>query len=70
MIIFFFDTYKNLSAKYYQVNKERLQKKAHVRDHNLSKEKKERYKNLSVDEKRKLVKYRKKNYRLRKNALL
>ena len=31
---------KNLSAKYYQENKERLQKKAHERYQNLSKEKK------------------------------
>ena len=46
---------KNLSGKYYQENKERLQKKAHERYQNLSKEEKEkkqqydleRYKNLS-----------------------
>ena len=31
---------KNWSAKYYQENKERLQKKAHERYQNLSKEKK------------------------------
>ena len=30
---------KNLSAKYYQENKERLQKKARERDQNLSKKK-------------------------------
>ena len=30
--------YKNLSAKYYQENKERLQKKARERYQNLSKE--------------------------------
>ena len=50
---------KNLSAKYYQENKERLQKKARERYQNLSKEEKEkkqqygreRYKNLSEDEK-------------------
>ena len=30
--------YKNLSAKYYQKKKERLQKKARERYHNLSKE--------------------------------
>ena len=30
----------------------------------------ERYKNLSEDEKQKLVKYRKKYYKMRKNALL
>ena len=58
------------SAKYYQENKERLQK-------NLSKEEKEkrqqygreRYKNLSYDEKQKPDEYRKKYYRTRKNAL-
>ena len=69
---------KNLSAKYYQEYKERLQKKARERYQNLSKEEKEkkqqygceRYKNLSEDEKQKLVEYRKKYYRMRKNALL
>ena len=58
---------KNLSAKYYQENKERLQEKACERHQNLSKDKKEkkqqygceRYKNLSDDEKQKLVEYRK-----------
>ena len=58
---------KNLSAKYYQENKERLQKKARERCQNLSKEEKEkkqqygreRYKNLSEDEKNKQVEYRK-----------
>ena len=52
---------KNLSAKYYQENKERLQEKARERYQNLSKEEKdknqhygcERYKNLSEDEKQK-----------------
>ena len=58
---------KNLSAKYYQENKERLQKKARKRYQNLSKEEKgkkqqygrERYKNLSEEKKQKLVEYRK-----------
>ena len=64
-IIFFiiFLTYirtsKNLSAKYYQENKERLQKKARERYQNLSKEEKEkkqqycreRQKNLSEEKK-------------------
>ena len=58
--------FKDLSAKYYQNNKERLQKKVHERY--LSKEEKERkqqydrepYKNLPEDEKQKPVKYRKK----------
>ena len=57
---------KTLSAKYYQENKERLQKKARKRYQYLSKEEKEtkwqyaceHYKNLS-DEKQKLVEYRK-----------
>ena len=56
----------NLSAKYYQENKERLQKKHRERYQNVSKEEKEkkqqygreRYKNLSKDEKQKLVEYR------------
>ena len=69
---------KNLSAKYYQENKERLQKKARERYQNLSKEEKEtnrqyvceRYKNLSEDEKNKRVEYKKKYCRMRKNALL
>ena len=60
--------FKNLSAKYYQENKERLQKKAREGYQNLSKEEKEKkqqygrelYKNLSEDEKQKLVEYRKK----------
>ena len=59
---------KNLSAKHYQENKERAQKKkACGRYQNLSKEEKEkqqqygceRQKNFSVNEKRKLVEYRK-----------
>ena len=70
---------KNLSAKYYQQNKENLLKKAFKRYQNLSKEEKEknrqyyvtknRYKSLSEDEKQELVKYRKKYYRIRKKAL-
>ena len=53
---------KNLSAKYFEEDKERLQKKASARYPNLSKEEKEkserykygrdRYKNLSKDEKK------------------
>ena len=54
---------KTLSVKYYQENKERLQKKARERYPNLSKVEKEtkrqygqeRYKNLSEDEKQNLV---------------
>ena len=46
LIIFFSFIYikisKNLLAKYYQENKERLQKKARERNHNLSKEEKEK----------------------------
>ena len=39
---FLIKMYKNISAKYYQENKERLQKKAHERYKNLSKEEKEK----------------------------
>ena len=54
---------KNLSVKYYQENKERLQKKACEKYQSLSKEEKEKkrqygcecYKNLSEDEKQKLL---------------
>ena len=57
---------KNLSAKYYQENKERLHKKASEIRQNLSKE--ERYKNLSENEKNKLIEYRRKYYRTRKST--
>ena len=60
---------KDLSAKYYQDNKERLQKKLAI-DIKISIKKKkekdkwqyspERFKNLPKDEKQKLVAYRKK----------
>ena len=57
---------QNLSAKYYQENKERLKKKARERYQNLSKEEKKKrqygrecYKNLLKDEKDELVEYRK-----------
>ena len=54
---------KSLSAKYYQENKEGLQKEVRERYQNLSKKEKEKkrqygrecYKNLSEDEKIKLV---------------
>ena len=66
---------KNLSAKYYQENKERLQKKL-VKDIKIFLKKtkyqqfgRERYKNLSEDEKNKLVEYRNKYYRMRKSTL-
>ena len=62
---------KNLSAKYYQENKRTLQKKL-VKDIKifLRKNKKkpqygcECFRNLSQDEKQKLVVYRKKYYRM------
>ena len=66
---------KNLSAKFYQENKERLQRKARERYQNLSKDEKkvqygcEHYKNFSEHEKQKLVEYRKK-YKMKINALL
>ena len=69
---------KNLSAKYYQENKERLEKKARERYQNLSKEEKEKkrqydredYKNLSEDEKNKQIKYRTNYYRMRKKHFI
>ena len=67
---------KGSSSKYDQDNKERLQNKL-VKDIKvfLKKKKKkaiirERYKNLSKNEKRKLVEYKKKKYRMRRNTLL
>ena len=59
---------KDSSAKYYQDNKERLQKKAHGRYQSLSKGEKEkkqqhdneRYKRLPKNEKEKLIKHKKK----------
>ena len=49
--------FKDLSAKYYQNNKERLQKKVHERKQQYDREP---YKNLPEDEKQKPVEYRKK----------
>ena len=40
---------KNLSAKYFLENKERLQKKAHERYQNLSKDEKEKSNNMVVN---------------------
>ena len=68
---------KSSTAKYYEGNKERLQKKACERCQSFSKEEKEkkqqygckRYKNLSEDEKQKLVEYRKKYYGMKKKSL-
>ena len=70
--------YENLSAKYYQNNKDRLQKKSLERYRNLSKEEKEkklkygceRYKSLPEDEKQKLVEYRKKILLKKKRCLI
>ena len=66
---------KNLSAKY-QGNKGRLQKKLakYIKIFLQKKKKKqqyghERYKNLSEDKKQKIDEYRKKCYRMIKNAL-
>ena len=69
---------KNSWARYYQENKEWLRKSARERDQKLSKEGKGKkwqygrghYKNVSEEEKQKLVEYRKKYYRMRKNAVL
>ena len=69
---------KNLWTKFYQENKERLQKK-HVKDIRIflkkKKKKKRQYvhkicKNLSEDEKQKLVEYIKNIIEWKKNALL
>ena len=62
-----------MPVKYYQESKERLQKKL-TKDIKIFLKKKkekgrERYKNLSEDEKQKLVEYRKKNYQRIKRAL-
>ena len=68
---------KNLSGKYYQENKERLQTKTRARYQNLSKEAKEERqqygceccKNLP-ENKKNLVEYRKKYYRMRKKDFI
>ena len=69
---------KTLSAKYYQENVERLQKKL-VKDIKIFLNKKmkkkwqygcERYKNISENGKDKLAECIKKYYKMRKNALL
>ena len=62
---------KTLSAKYYQENKGRLEKKLAKDMKFFLKRKKYQYgcechKNISKDEKQKLVEYRKKYYRMRK----
>ena len=64
---------KNLSGKYYQENKERLQKKVRERYQNLSKEENEKSDNMiekvtkiSQKMKKKLVEHRKKYYRMSK----
>ena len=69
--------YKNLSATYYQENKERLQRKSYEKAPELflSKQEKEKkqqygresYKNFSEHEKI-LFEYRRKYYQMRKNA--
>ena len=63
--------FKSISSKYYQENKERLQKKSlakYIKVFLKKKKKKkrqyghERYKNLPENEKQRLVEYRKNNY--------
>ena len=70
---------KDSSAKYYQNNKERLEKKNLVKDIKvfLKKKKKkewqnglEQYKSLQEDEKQKLAEFRKKYYKMRKKSLI
>ena len=69
---------KDISVKCYQENKEILHKSS-VKDIKIFLKKKKKKinnmvvnvsKNLSKDEKQKLVKYRKEYYRMRKNVLL
>ena len=66
---------KNQSAKHYQENKEKLRRNL-VKDVKIFLQEKkpqygcERYKNLSEDEKNKLVEYRKKYYKMRKKCLI
>ena len=60
---------KNLSEKYYQENKERLQRKAHEIFLKKKKEKSKNKvvnKNLSENETQKVVEYCKKHYRMTK----
>ena len=68
---------KSLSAKYYQVNEERLQKRL-AKDVKIFLKKKKKIsdhmvvnvtKIFSEDEKQTLAEYRKKYYRMRKNTL-
>ena len=68
---------KTLSAKYYQEKKERLKKSLQKISKSLQKRNRKKwqygrkhYKNLSKGEMQKLVGYRKKYYRMRKNTLL
>ena len=68
--------FKNLSAKYCQENKERLQKKL-MKDIKIFLKKKKKKSNnmvvkvtkISQKMKKKLVEYKRKYYRMRKNAL-
>ena len=66
---------KDLSAKYYQDNNERLQKILRKMSRSFQRRKTkhqyghEHYKNLLEDEKQKAVERREKYYRMRKNAL-
>ena len=64
---------KNLSAKYYQENKKRLQKKARERYQNLSKEEKEKKGQYGCKislkmKKNRLDEYRKKYYQMREKV--
>ena len=55
MFHIYMKTFKNLSTKYYQENRERLKIKAHESHENLLKEQKKKsdcYRNLSEDEKK------------------
>ena len=63
---------KNLSAKYHQKNKERLQKNPRERYQDLSKEKEKKHEKILQNSLRKVkfVEDRKKYYGMRKNVIL
>ena len=60
---------KNLSAKYYQENKERLQKKARERYQDLSKEEKNKSSNMVVNVTKISKKMKNKSLSIEKNII-
>ena len=61
--------YKHLSAKYYQENKERLQKKARERYQDLSKEEKNKSSNMVVNVTKISKKMKNKSLSVEKNII-